>query len=393
MSIPREVRPLPTCAASAFGRVFYGADDRLYFSQVFLDDITVFGKCYQRNDPTAEIANDILDTDGGEVLLQDSGSIIALVPFHRGLLALCAKGVWYVSGGDTGFTATSYSVDKISSYRVIGPKAYCQVGSDVLFCSADSLFIVQNNEFNIPKVTSLTDETIKSFWQGFVDTRIQLAYDELNKKVYMLRCGCSEGRALVFDLRIQGFYPWEFKGRLHEGVLYSPQRGVLFLGRLGISGEFVSFGKLSTSAVYRDYGTALYDSYMVTNYETLGNYSRNKGTPLVNVFFRKTETQVDTTSGSLVFDKPSACNMSVLWDYDNQQGRVSMPRPIYNPVPRGWAPATDGVSSFNTGKTIVTYKDKVRGKGRAVQFRFDSVEDKGLELLGFSVQFSAKGSM
>lgn len=415
MTLVREIRPQPTCATSGFGRVFYGAADRLYFSQVFLDDLTALGKCYQKNDPTAEIANDILDTDGGEILLQESGGILALTAFSRGVVAFCAKGVWYISGGESGFSATTYTVDKISSYRIIGTQAYCTVGSDLMFCSQDSLFVIQNNEFNVPKVVSITDETIKSYWQGFVSSETQLAYDEQDKKVYALRCGCQEGRVLVYDVRIGGFYPWKVGGRIHEGILYSPVDGLFFLGiessssfvtqdnlslvssdLLNIRGSdesLISFGRLTESSVFRDYGTTQYDSYLVTNYETLGNYTRAKGTPLVNVFFRKTETQVDTTSGELVFDKPSGCLMSLFWDFDNDQGQSSSERQVYDPVPRGWVPAVDGVSSFNTGKTVVQYKDKVRGRGKAVQFKFRAEEDKGMEILGFSVQYTIKGRM
>lgn len=415
MALAKEIRPQPTCAVAGFGRIFYGASDRLYFSQVFLDDLTVLGKCYQKNDPTAEINNDILDTDGGEILLQESGSILALATFQRGVVAFCSKGVWYVSGGESGFSATSYSVDKISSYRIIGPEAYCTVGSDLLFGSADSMFAVQNNEFNVPKVTSLTDETIKKYWQGFITSDTQFTYDEKERKVYMLRCGCQEGRALVYDVRINSFYPWKIGGRIHEGVLYSPVDGLFFLGRdessdfitadmltlvdpggftiKGSEESLVSFGKLSDSFVFRDYGTTLYDSYLVTNYESLGNYSRQKGVPLVNVIFRKTESEIDTTGDVYEFDRPSACNMSVLWDFDNSSGLSSPARQIYNPVPRNWIPQDDGVQPFDTGKTIVTFKDKIRGKGRAVQFRFDSVDDNGMDLLGFSVQYSAKGRM
>ena len=415
MPIALEIRSQPTCAVAGFGRVFYGASDRLYFSQVFLDDISVLGKCFQKNDPTAEVANDVLDTDGGEILLQESGAIIALARFQSGILAFCSKGVWYISGSDSGFTATNYSVNKISSYRIVGARAFTSLGSDILFAASDSLFLVSNNEFNVPKVESLTDFTIKSYWQDFVSEDIQMAYDEKKKQVFFLRCGCAKGRALLFDTRVGAFYPWELKGRTHEGVLYIPQRGVIFLGRedtasfvtsdllsivtsdaftlLGPDESFVVLAQNIPNPIHRDYGTQVYDSFMTTNYETLGNYTRSKGIPLVNVFFRKTETEVTAGLEELVFDKPSACSMSILWDFDTASGQVSSPKSIYNPVPRGYAPAVNGVNSFDTGQTIVTYKDKIRGKGRAVQFRFEAEDEKSMSILGFSVQFSAKGRM
>lgn len=404
MALLKEVRSQPTCSASAFGRIFYGAADRLYFSQVFLDDLESLGRCYQKNDPTAEVASDILDTDGGEILLQESGPIVSMVQFQLGILLFCSRGVWYVSGSDSGFTATSYKVDKVSSDVIVGPRAYSLVGSDVVFGTKDGASFVSSNEFGIPKVTSITDFTIKTFWQGFVTPDLQIAYDQKNLRVIFLKCTCAVGGTLVYDLRVQGFFPWELGGTIvegeeivYEGVLYSERDSkVLYIARqLGLIGDIsrIYTASQSDSPVHRDFGVANYQSYLTTNYETLGNYTRNKGVPLVSVFFRKTETNVNVTGSAFVFDRPSACNMSVLWDFDTVSGKYSEPKSVYNPVPRGWAPPDVGIQAFDTGQTIINYKDKIRGKGKAVQFRFESVGSNSMELLGFSVQYTAKGRM
>lgn len=403
MPLSQEIRPSPTVATAAFGRVFYGAADRLYFSQVFIDDLNTLGRCYQRNDPTAEISNDILDTDGGEVLLQESGDILALVPFQLGILLFCQKGVWYLSGGDGGFKATSYKLDKVSADRIIGPKAYVVVGSDVMFGSSDSLYNISVNEFGNPTINSLTDTTIKSFWVNFIATNTQMAYDEQAKKVVILRCSCSEGRALVLDLRTGGFYPWKFSQPtdvLIQGVVYSEaQRKLVFFG---IDPTFPSSQlrlksiiKDLESAVYRDFGTQNYNAYIETVPQTLGNYSRAKGVPLVKVFFRKTEQNITALDGlSYLYDKPSACDMSLRWDWSTagNSRKDSGLRSIYNPVPRWYLPSNIP-TQFDTGDSVVIFKDKIRGSGKSIQFKFQAKDGKAMELLGFSVQVSSKGRM
>lgn len=400
MAILTEIRKQPTCVASAFGRLFYGAENRLYFSQVYIDDIQSIGKCYQKNDPTAEVSSDILDTDGGEIQLQDSGFILALVEFQRGVIAFCERGAWYIRGSDSGFTATSYTIDKFTSERIVGLKAYTAIGSDLLFGTSDSLFMVSADEFGNPRVTSLTDQTIRTKWRSFVNKDLLVHYSESDRSVVCLKR--FTGECLVFNLEIQGWYPWSFntmnQSRLIDSIVYSTidQRSY-YIARVGNepSANYTRFYLCKNDSEYvtsfKDYGTGDYSSYLITNYETLGNYTRNKGAPLVNVFFRKTESIISTESGTYVFDRPSDCIMSVRWDFRTESKESS--RNIYNPVPRGWAPQVDGTSSFNTGDTVVQFKDKLRGKGKAVQFRFDAVQDKSVEMLGFSVQYTSKGRM
>ena len=400
MSLLIEIRKQPTCLASAFGRVFYGADNRVYFSQVYLDDIQSIGKCYQKNDPTAEVTSDILDTDGGEILLQESGAILSMVEFQRGIVAFCERGAWYIRGSDSGFTATSYSVDKFTSERIVGLKAHCSVGSDLMFGTQGGLFSVSTDDFGNPRVTSLTDSTIRTRWKSFVNTNLLLHYDEKDRSVL-----CHKrftGEVLVLNLETGGWYPWLFNSlnlsRVLDSVVYSTvdQRSY-FIVRIGNEGGdpwtswFLGINDQPSVSDYRDYGSGVYSSYLVTNYETLGNYTRNKGAPLVNVFFRKTETEVTAAWGEFTFDKPSACNMSVQWDFRTTAKEAT--RQIYDPAPRGWAPLLDGTSSFDTGDTVVQFKDKIRGKGKSVQFKFESVGSNAVEMLGFSVQYTAKGRM
>jgi len=262
------------------------------------------------------------------------------------------------------------------------------------------MFSISTDDFGNPRVTSLTDSTIRTKWKSFSNENLLLHYNEKDKSIY-----CHKrftGEILVLNLEMGGWYPWQLStassSRVPDSIVYSTvdQRSY-YVVRVGNAGGdpstswYLAVNDQESVSDYRDYGAEEYSSYLVTNYETLGNYTRNKGAPLVNVFFRKTETTVTTGVGEYFFDRPSSCNMSVQWDFRTSAKEAS--RQIYNPVPRGWAPANDGVSSFDTGDTVVQFKDKLRGKGKAVQFRFDAVGSDAVEMLGFSVQYTAKGRM
>ena len=77
----------PVACAGAFGRLFYAGDSRVYFSQV-LKTAKEAGRCYQNNDPISEDIPDVLDTDGGEIPLDDTLGITAIRPFRSGILIL-----------------------------------------------------------------------------------------------------------------------------------------------------------------------------------------------------------------------------------------------------------------------------------------------------------------
>jgi hypothetical protein len=147
--------------------------------------------------------------------------------------------------------------------------------------------------------------------------------------------------------------------------------------------------------VFKDFSTETYDAYIETVPQVLGNYSRNKGVPLIKVFMRKTEENITEVQGTdFIYDKPSACSLSLRWDWSTSGNprKDSGARSIYNPVPRWYLPSVIP-TPFDTGDSIVLYKDKIRGSGKSIQFKFQAQDGKAMELLGFSVQFSAKGRM
>ena len=49
--------------------------------------------------------------------------------------------------------------------------------------------------------------------------------------------------------------------------------------------------------------------------------------------------------------------------------------------------------TFNTGESLISKKFNIRGNGDSVQLVFRAEEEKDLQLLGYSVNFTIRGKM
>ena len=391
MTIPVEVRTYPKALAVGFGRVFYGAQGRVYFSQVIIDNFESLGRCYQKNDPISDVFSDILDTDGGEILLQDAGNIIAMEPFRTGVLVFCDNGIWYISGtSDTGFTATSYMVNKISPFVLYAPRTVISARDAIIFGGKEACYAITEVAAGQVNIAPITEGTIDSKWKDFINEETCATYDELKKQVHFIKYGTS-GEILVFDAKLSAWFPWKvtldtlsytflFTGSVWNDSLrqsvYCVYDGteVRFCAESGSLYDFESEGE--------------YQSYIVTQPETLGNYTRQKGVPLIQAFFRRTERLISGyLSGEYLYDEPSACNVSLRFDWDSNKSTT--PRQVYKALPPRFIPPTIPYT-LPFGNEMVTFKDKVRGKGRSVQVKFESVGNSRMDIYGFSLQYTMK---
>lgn len=396
MPLQVENRKYPTAVATAFGRAFYGVSNRVYFSQVFIDDAENLGKCYQKNDPSSEEFNDILDTDGGEVLLQNSGNINSMVEFGLGILIFAERGMWYLSGGQSGFTATSYTLRKVSSTSACSSRGIVSASGAIYYASFTGIHLVIINENGQVQVDNITEESINSYWTSFASRCLIGTYDDKGKQIIWVQ---SQGQKwLIQDLRLGSFYPqeWGMERPIYH-VFYNREQELQFAFSSpdkGDSTRDLTFSLLNDST-FEDFNVP-FSSHLLTNFETVGNFSRNKGIPIMSAYFQRTETTIDNGVGSeYVYDKPSGCELTVLWDWSNNDSynRITESKPIYSPLPkrRSFMKTTTGPEPLNTGETVIQFKDKVRGRGKAVQFKFESEEGKDMQLLGYSVNFSSKG--
>lgn len=388
-----EVRPYPKALAIAFGRVFYGAQGRVYFSQVIFDNFESVGRCYQKNDPISDTASDVLDTDGGEIYIQEAGNILWLEPFRSGVLVFCDNGVWFIAGStDTGFSATGYIVTKVAPYTLYAKRSVIAARDVILFGGKEACYIVQEQTAGLVTIEPITERTIDSVWKDFVTEQTSATYDEIEKQVHFVSNGTS-GKVLVFDAKLSAWFPWDitldtptYTFSLVGSVWNDTERKVIYSVYDGTEIRFCKQG----DNLYDFEAAGTYSSYVVTQPETASAYTRNKGVPLIQVFFRRTESQITAyTGGQYVFDKPSACNLSVRFDWDTT--KQTDERSIYKALPfRYVAPTVPYTLPF--GNEMVTYKDKIRGKGRAVQVKLSSIGNNRLDLYGYAIQYSIKST-
>jgi hypothetical protein len=385
VALQNEYRDYPTTSTSAFGRIFYGQSNRILFSRIVVDDIDALGRCYQRNDSTSSENPDILATDGGEVLLQNSGRVNTIVEFQQGVLAFADNGVWYVFGPQGGFTATEYSVKKVTNFTLISPRAYVNVGSALFFASESGIHQIASNEFGELKEVMVSERKVDDYVQDFVSETMYAVYDEEDKQVVWV--DPSTNKWLIHDLRLDSWFPQEFSGSREHPTAVSVFQDQYFVTQSG--GQY-TFSDL-TDDTFEDYGTQ-FPAYLVTAYETAGDFSKRKGVPLLSAYFKKTETQItDADANGYTFDRPSGCSLSVRWDWHTSDagGKWSTAREMYNPLPRGYIPSSIP-TAFDTGASVVSKKTKVRGTGNAIQVRFEKPLGKDMQLLGYSMEISSR---
>lgn len=219
----------PSSVAFYAGRVFYGGvntksyANKVYYTQVIERDAQI-GICYQLNDPTAEQLSDLLDTDGGIVQIPDMASCTAMVPVHNSLILLATNGIWTIqgSGADgTGFTATGYSVSKLSTVPCPSKLSLVLVDGYPIFWNYDGIWSITPNDAGMLTVTN----TIKNNIQTFFDTDCPLAnriyaqgaYDPFSQVVqWVYRSIDSESptdfytydRLLELNLQTGAYYPF-----------------------------------------------------------------------------------------------------------------------------------------------------------------------------------------
>lgn len=444
-NIPVEVvQERPTSVAFFSGRAFWGCNSTVYFSQI-MDAKHKAGLCYQEADPTSEDISDLVATDGGVIEIPEAQRIVRLEAIGQGVMVIATNGVWYVYGGDGGaFKATDIAQEKVNPIGCKCPLSVVQTDSNIFWWSeagimtaspASSAFGIINGKF---EQTNLTEQTIQTFFLDIPDVIKEQAkgvYDPRNNTILWLYRDHEVqanyyNRILIFDISLGAFYPWKVSSND-----ISPRIRGLFLGQTveqlnyddpvtvdGVpvtsNGVPVTVGSFNTdirptavkylassfnsddfrfgSFTNRNFvdweawnGSGLeYDSYVETGYELFGDAMRKKSVPYIVTFMRRTESSYDfdPVTDDIRFDDPSSCFMVVKWDWTNSQAasKWTTPVQIYRPTRVKFFDYPAG--QVDSGYPVVITKNKVRGQGRALQFRFGTNErGKNFDLLGWSI--------
>lgn len=221
----------PQALAFMSGRIFYAFQNRLMFSQVITDTFSAVGKCYQDADPTAEDINDLIDTDGGVIRIDDAGEIIFLYPMQNSLIVFASNGVWVVNGSNPGqgFSATGYSIASISALRPEGFRTIIDADGTPVFWADNGIYAVtQKQTIQGFDLQSLIDKKIQAFYDNidaFSRARGSAIYDRVRKTIIWMypsqRWDASHyacDKFLNYDTVLGAFFPYTIPSPDDTGI-------------------------------------------------------------------------------------------------------------------------------------------------------------------------------
>ena len=396
------------------------------------------GICHQIGDPTSKESPDLLETDGGFIRLDEAFGINSLVNIGSGLVVVAENGVWFISGGsDFGFTATTYKVSKVTNHGCTSPDSVVLVDDSVLYWGDDGIYQVGGNELGDLTATNITTATIqnvydkvsdinKTFVHGHFDT-----YDRKVRWVYNnLVSPVEDTGELVLDVALRAFYKHSiptttstapnvvaavevppFKtGEVTEDIEDS---GILVIDSgvqvantttVNIEGlrELLYLTLIETSPTitytlskYKDGNFVDWVSYdsvgvdanglMVTGFNGAGNFQTYKQVPYISFHFEKTEDGFTTDGlGDIYPTNGSSCLVQAQWEWANSaaSGRWGKEFQAYRHK-RAYIPE-DASDTFDNGFSVVTTKNKLRGKGKVLSLQIRTEPLKDCKLLGWS---------
>jgi hypothetical protein len=446
-NIPSDVKTYgPSSVAFFSGRAWWFSRSGVYFSQIMTDKGKV-GQCFQEADPTAEDISELLASDGGYIPIPAADEIVRGIEIGNGIMAFARNGVWIISGTDKGFSATEYQVSKISTIGTDAPLSIVAADSTIYWWSKVGIQQITqvSGQFGpVPgayQSVNISQETVdtlfktispvgRQFVKGVFDPATNTIHWAYKTEDFGFNYGYN--RLLNLDLKIGAFYPWSLTSGVYPficGLFLTPELNSIsnseevvasgvtvtasgipvtaqgtevsakanflyFISAVNQGASFkFTFGNFSNDE-YVDWETydgtgALYNSFVESGFEILDDAFRKKQIVYLSVFFRQTEENFVLSGEDYEVDKPSSCYLAVKWDWasSGNTSKWTIARQVYR---HRRVPFVDPLDlAFSTGTKVVHSKNKIRGTGRAVQFRLGTNErGKNFDLLGWQALYS-----
>jgi hypothetical protein len=389
------------------------------FSQVG-NGLTDFFKCYQSADPTSHIDSDVVDTDGGFLKIDGAYGIKALVPVGASLFVFAENGVWRIVGGDeNAFTATNYTVSKVFNYGCVSSSSVVTDGSVISYWGDKAIYLAQKDKYGSWGVTNISQTTIQALYDELLSPdKISCSgyYDDKSSSIRWLYGYTSDSKDSK-EIILNNTYSAFTKNRVAvgasgcgilsisggqpvadsdlpivtvSGVTVDSNGENVYISLYNTSREssesFYCIQTASSPTVSYTFGgyrrsdnpsdwvtlTGGTDTpaYLLTGASTGGDTRLRKGTPYTTIHFKQTEEYEDALS---------SCIFSSQWNWASSSlsNKWSTPRQAYRP------------SSHIAGATILSTRNKVRGFGRAVAFKFVSEEGKFMHIYGWEFNLEA----
>lgn len=444
--------PRPSSVCAYAGRLWYagpsgGGGTSIYVSQI-VRGLANAARCYSQNDPTAESFNSLLATDGLVIRIPEMGEVRKLIPFNRGVVAMADNGVWYIRGGDLGFKPTDFIQTKLSDLGAISKTSIMEVEGSIFYVRSNGIHILSPSEAG-GEVNNLTDTKIQTLISDLKRTTLLYmkgVYNKKDKKILWfyndeegydgVSFRFSYNRVLVYDIRLNSFvtytiyqipgndYPIVVGGievpdfvfsefdepvTLTTGETVTLTTGEELTTTVSVLGEpsinlkmpiFTRIGAGSSIGItfaefnntsFLDWktGSSGVDAfaYVETGWEHMGDATKVRGAPTITTHFVRTEDEVSVDGGGVAtISGESSCLMTAYWDFANNTSvKNSSQQQVYRPKKMVYV-----AGPYEDGQEVITTKTSVRGSGRAMKLRFETEEQKDMQLLSWSVTYNIK---
>lgn len=426
-------------------------NSNIYFSQI-LSKIEQAGRCYQVADPTSEFDSDLLPNDGGIISIPEAAQIIKIEPLGNALVVFASNGVWYISGdAEAGFRADSFQVVKVNSMGAIGGASVVVSEDIAMYFSEAGIYLLQVDSVTGGVTSSnITENTIQTLYTDISTIALKYAtgiYDPIARKLFWLYNSDTAytgetyynkyDKEIIFDLTLQAFnintisslvadspyaagyvrtnslnttdgiFPIVVNGVGVQANTVDVQvtlptyvKGTSSLKYLTIvpttSDADITFSHYKnttfTDWVRADSTGVDYTSFVDTGHELAGDDSRDKQGIYCTTHFKRTENSyIINGEGAYEYDNPSSCLWQYRWGWADSanSGRWSDQFQAYR-LRRSFIPSS---TALDYGFEVITTKNKMRGKGKAVSFHIESEAGKDFHLLGWSVPYTGNSDV
>lgn len=367
--------------------------------------------------------------DGGFISLPDAGRVQGMASLNDGIYVIADNGIWLIRSANGIFTPQQAVVEKITSTGCVSGASIIVARESLFYMSSEGIVMVSYSpeaERAVPSM--LTEGRIENLVSKFSRGCYSAVYDPsqghlkwLCLKETLNNLGRSENDCveIIFDLRLNSFSKntlgelnfstndFKIETGVTSPLCYAevPKRfdSVIFTKDIETEvdrtrSQFQHKVIFSDSAVlggwlvgdqhnvdFEDFGTDV-PSFLVTQLYTGADTQRRKQFGYVTTNFNLTELSVtENGEGAITVENPGGCLMSGRFDFSNSatSGKWGSTQQAYRLV-RNYIP--DGSSdTFDYGQSVITTKNKVRGRGRSLQLKFESEAGKDIQLIGWGL--------
>lgn len=440
------------------GRLWFGGapsrPNTIFFSQSIREERN-YGWCFSKADPLQEYDPNPVDSDGGTLEINGMDRILSLRAFKEGVLVFATNGIWFIRGtGISGaFSATDFSVTKVSSTSAIGVHAIVPVENNIVFFGYGGVFMMKEDSLTTELEPSSISVKIDPFYTDIsIENRSsgKAIYNPATKKIYFLtnfrdyrwtRDWNPNGVAgtfrdmLIFDFTLQAWTTYSLtedregvKVNIADMISVPASDAVdnfittfdghfvvdnevnnnFVVGLNAPSGErgFVNICLVSKKNLNKwDISLSLLDRPVDkdfnSNIDDAEDYSSYFLTAHIN--FQNIMNKKQTPTLYVVFDRvevgtlnplgedinSGGCLMSSSFDWASDKRSFK-----WGPVREIYRPTKWNVSKYDGRRPdfqTVTVKEKIRGRGNSVQFLFENNGNKMFRIYGIQINVTASG--